>query len=141
MIEKFLSSWLYFSSISQNCQERLLSMVSWNLFHSGFFPLCPLFLIPLDEEEELLLCLLGEKCGFLTVFGVGTRRGRWRFLFDRIWARVFGVVKTSVFIMSGSHDATVRASVERAVFSVVSEMVALGAEVSFAMFHWCSFEG
>ena len=62
-------------------------------------------------------------------------------MFDGILARVFGVVKTSVFIMSGSHDVTVQALVERAVFSVVSEMVALGAEVSFAMFYWCFLEG
>ena len=75
MIEKFLSSWSYFSSISKNCWERLLSMLSQNLFHSGFFPLHPLFLMPFDEEEELLLCLLGEKHGFLTVFGEGTQRG------------------------------------------------------------------
>ena len=75
MIEKFLSSWLYFSSISQNCWERLLLTLSWNFFHSGFFPLRPLFLIPLDDEEELLLCRLGEKCSFLMVFGVGICRG------------------------------------------------------------------
>ena len=75
MREKSLSSWSYFSSISQNCQERLLSTLSWNLFHSGFFPIRPLFLIPLDKEEELLFCWLGEKHGFLTVFGVGTQRG------------------------------------------------------------------
>ena len=42
--------------------------------------------------------------------------------------------------MSGSHDVTVRASIERAVFSVVSEMIALGAKVSFAMFCWCFFK-
>ena len=75
MIEKSLSSWSYFSSISWNCRERLLLTLSWNLFHSGFFPLRPLFLTLLDKEEELLLCLLGEKCGFLTVFGVGIQRG------------------------------------------------------------------
>ena len=74
-MEKFLSSQSYFSSISQNCWDRLLSTLSLNLLHSGFFPFHPLFLIPFDEEEELLLCQLGEKHSFLTVFGVGTRRG------------------------------------------------------------------
>ena len=66
---------------------------------------------------------------------------RWRFLLDGVWARVFRVVKTLVFVMSGSHDATVRALAEGAVFLVVSEMVALGAKVSFAMFCWCFFKG
>ena len=64
-----------FLSISWNCWDRLLSMLSWNFFHLGFFPFCPLFLIPFDDDEELLLCQLGEKHGFLTVFGVGTQRG------------------------------------------------------------------
>ena len=58
-----------------------------------------------------------------------------------VWTRILWVVKASVFIVSGSHDVTVRASIERAVFLVVSEMVALGAEASFAMFCWCFFEG
>ena len=66
---------LIFLSISWNCQDRLLSTFSWKFFHSGFFPFCPLFLILFDDEEELLLCLLGGKHGFLTVFGGGTWRG------------------------------------------------------------------
>ena len=62
--------------------------------------------------------------------------------FDSFWCGDSeGEMEIPVFVMSRLHDATVRALVERAVFSVVSEMVALGAEVSFAMFRWCSFEG
>ena len=76
----------------------------------------------------------GFWCGYLE------RGWGWGFLFDGIWARVFGVVEALVFVMSRSHDATVRASVERAVFSVVSEMIALGAKASFSMFHWCFFK-
>ena len=86
---------------------------------------------------------VGEEAWFFDSFWCGdSKRGwRWRFLFDGIWAGVFGVVKTSVFVMSGSHDVAVKALVERAVFLVVSEMVALGAKVSFAMFCWCFFKG
>ena len=69
------------------------------------------------------------------------RGWRWRFLFNGIWAGVFGVVETLVFIVSGSHDVAVGASVEGAVFLVMSEVVALGAEVSFAMFCRCFLEG
>ena len=50
-------------------------MLSLNFFHSGFFPLHPLLLIPLDEEEELLFCLFGEKHSFLTVWGGGIWKG------------------------------------------------------------------
>ena len=73
-MEKSLRSWSYFLSISWNCLVRFLSTLSLNFFHLGFFPLCPLLLIPLDEEE-LLFCLFGEKCGFLTVLGGGTWKG------------------------------------------------------------------
>ena len=73
--------------------------------------------------------------------GDSERGWRQRFLFNGIWAGVFGVVKTSVFVMSGLHDVAVRALVEGAVFSVVSKVVALGAEVSFAVFCWCFFKG
>ena len=35
----------------------------------------PLLLIPLDDEDELLFCQLGEKHGFLMVLGGGTWKG------------------------------------------------------------------
>ena len=50
-------------------------MLSLNFFHLGFFPLCSLLLILLDEEEELLFCLFGENHGFLTVLGGGIWKG------------------------------------------------------------------
>ena len=62
-------------------------------------------------------------------------------MFNRVWTGVFWVVEALVFIMSWLHDMTVRASIERAIFSVVSKMVTLGAEASFSMFCWCFFEG
>lgn len=73
-MEKFLSSWSYFLSISWNSLTRLLSTLSQNFFHSGFFPLHPFLLIPLDEEEEPLFCQFGEKHGFLMVLGGGIQR-------------------------------------------------------------------
>ena len=87
--------------------------------------------------------LIGREAWFFNGLWCGdSERGwRWRFLFNWVWARVLWVVKASVFIMSWSHDVAVRASIERAVFSVVSEVVVLGAEASFAMFCWCFFEG
>ena len=52
-----------------------MSTLSQNFFHSGFFPLHPLLLILLDEEEELLFCQFGEKQGFLMVLGGGAQSG------------------------------------------------------------------
>ena len=73
-------------------------------------------------------------------WGNSERGWGWRFLFDGIWAGVFGVVETSVFVVFGPHNVTVGASIERTVFSEVSKVVTLGAEGFSVVFGWGVFE-
>ena len=84
---------------------RLLLTLSQNIFHSGFFPLCPLLLIPLDDEDELLFCRFGEKRGFLTVLGGGIWQGGGDgdSCLMGGQAGVFWVVEAQVLIVFGSH--------------------------------------
>ena len=62
-------------------------------------------------------------------------------MFDRVWSRVFRVIDAQIFVMLGSYETTVRASVEETILSEMSKVVTLGAEGFSTMFCWGVFEG